>query len=169
MSDSGFRVRVHVNAHEVEIEGDKEFVDKYWAELRPMLAESSLLAEPTQPAEEQMASIGEQDNNGVQDKTNGLPDSFGEFFSGFNNLNQIDLALVAAYYIQKENSEDSTFTTREVNDLLKEHGEKLSNASTCIRRICSAKRAFKYGKGFRVSNTGEQYVQELLSQNSDAS
>lgn len=163
MPDSGFRIRVNVNASEVEIEGNKEFVKKYWAELRPILAETSLPAEPAKPIEEHTTPIGEKAD------ANGLPDSFGEFFNGFEDLSQNDLALVAAYYIQKAISEDGVFTTREVNDLLKDHGEKLSNASTCIRRNCSAKRAFKYGKGFRVSNTGEQFIQELQSKNSDSS
>lgn len=90
-------------------------------------------------------------------------ESFGELFSGLQpEISDSDLVLVAAEYAERE-TDDGTFTTRRVSDLLEGQRIRVSNASQYIRRHMSAKRVFaasEKGK-YKVSRSGIDYLNDL--------
>ena len=91
-----FRLRVSASTREFEIEGSEKFVEKYWAELKPLLsdARSADAPQPTVPPNQAPDSI--------QQVNSELPDSFGQYFSMFQNPNQVAQALIAGYYYQEK-------------------------------------------------------------------
>ena len=162
MSGERFRLRVSASTREFEIEGSEKFVEKYWAELKPLLsdARSADAPQPTVPPNQAPDSI--------QQVNSELPDSFGQYFSMFQNPNQVAQALIAGYYYQEKVDGDSSFTTAGINELLIEQSVKLTNTSDCIRKNRDAKRLFNKSRGnFCVSRIGQEYIQELLSQSND--
>ena len=97
-----------------------------------------------------------------------MSDNFGEWFHGFkDNVNDLDKALLTAYYEQKQSPEND-FKTSAVNQSLQEHGIKLSNPSSSLKRLTAKKLLFqtrKVGKlkYMRVSADGVKYLKTLRS------
>jgi hypothetical protein len=92
-------------------------------------------------------------------------DDQGEFPEALHRLNTSasasDKILVAGRFVQLSSS-DKTFSTFEANKLLTDQGVKLTNASQAVSNAQASKRVFKVGKRFRLSQTGEDYVKQLI-------
>ena len=157
-----FRLRANASTREFEIEGSSDFIEKYWPELKgllsspvaPEVSEVSEVSEPSVPAVQPVAA--------KQSSTDELPGTFGEFLSSFGDLNGTQQALVAGFYYQKKLSEDNYFSTGDVDRLLKDQAIKLSNPSRSIRLNLEAKRVFKDGNRYRLTQDGEKEVKSLL-------
>src|SRR5262249_52043521 len=132
-------------------------VDTWFHKLWPYLGDAE--ATPAKPLDERVSA--QDDGRKVEDR-NGLPETFGEFLHSVRDeVSDTDRMLIAGFYIQ-EKSPDRSFSTGAANDLLKEQGIKLGNASECSRRNLVAKRLFAISKGnFRISKDGFQRIQEL--------
>src|SRR5205807_1065584 len=91
-----------------------------------------------------------------------VPDTFGEFLHRFSaDITDIERALVAGAFAQAQ-SESSSFTTAEVNELLLQQGVRLTNASASVKRNVDARRAIILGGGqFRVSQSGMQHLASI--------
>ena len=164
MSDERFRLRVNATTREFEIEGDGEFVEKYWSELKPLLSVKGLANTP------QPTVAPNRIPDTIQQVNGELPDTFGQYFSSFGELSHTDQALIAGYYHQETISDDSSFNTAGVNGLLIDQGVKLANTSECISRLRKMKKVFNKAKRvYAVSKSGREYIHSLLSQEDEIS
>lgn len=154
------KIRISLGTGELEVEGPDQFVDKYEEDIRMMLDR----------LREQPAVVRGGAASGGNGSMAGRPIStiraesgeFGEVFHSITNgATGADQILVAGYFAAMKNSEP-TFSTNEANRLLIEQGVKLSNPSQSLKNNLSAKRVFKVGSRFRVSQTGEQHIQSLI-------
>jgi hypothetical protein len=150
------KIRISLGMGELEVEGSSDFVAGYEENIRGMLAR--LESQSVKPAS--AASGG-----GAARAASAAASELGEFGEVFHLLPKTasgsDQILVAGYFVASKSS-DQTFSTNEANKLLIEQGIKLSNPSQSLRNALTAKRVFKVGSRFRVSNTGEQYVLNLI-------
>ncbi|MXY88579.1 MAG: hypothetical protein F4Y92_06960 [Dehalococcoidia bacterium] len=154
MTVERYRVRVNPATGEFEIEGSEEFVEKYWDVLQPLVTREP---GPVHDVASQPPKAPVPEPSGRVT----VPESFGEYWSRFGKLTDVDKALVAGHFVQ-EKSDDDLFSTRELNKLLRGQGVKVSNPSQAVSANLSAKKVFKEGKGFRVSEEGEERVRELI-------
>ncbi len=156
MSGERYRFRVNPTLGEIEIEGTEEFVDRYWNELHSLVARVPVQHDEVEASEPSAAPIP------AASQSDGVPETFGEYFNLFEDLSGTDEVLVAGYYHQMAVSEEDVFTTNEANELLKEQRVKVANASQSVQRNLSAKKVFKIGRAYRVSRQGEEYIRGLL-------
>ena len=158
MEDKTAKIRINISAGEIEIEGTEAFVREYvdrFEELLKFFKKRPLVA----PVSEKM-TLAEQAP--VRAKTE-MPEVFGEYLQRFpKSITDVDRILIAAYFIQSHEPENS-FTTRSANKLLTEQGIKVANASVCVKRNIETKRVFALEKGkYRVSQPGIDYINELI-------
>ena len=164
------RVRVKLGQGEIEVEGSEQFVREQLQELQSLLRSSPRLREDATPREMKEDPQGKT-REGFQD-TSSPQGTFGEWMHGFpDGLSDLDKALVAAYFVQR-NSDKNEFKTSQINHLLQEHGVKLSNPSVCLGRLVKKKLMFQTRKEgklkfLRVSNEGEKHMESLRSASED--
>jgi hypothetical protein len=153
------RIRLSLTTGEFEVEGTEAFVAKYAEpinELIERLRERRLQT----PAESTGGS-----STSTSTTSGSPPKEFGEALHGLpKSATGTDQILLAGLYAQRE-SADSTFSTGEANQLLVGQGIKLTNPSQSLKNALTAKRAFKVGKRFRLSKTGEDHINGLTGQN----
>lgn len=157
-----YKIRVRNGAKELEAVGSENFVREQLDEVIAILKsgdseeEENLLSSEDEKSDDTTQTSGED--------SSGLPETFGEYLTQFpNGLSQEDQVLIAGYYVQKSSAENS-FATKEANDLLKEQGIKVTNASQSIANSKKAKKVFAIGKKFRVSSPkGIEHIKSLLS------
>ncbi len=158
MAVERYRLRVNPATGEFEIEGSQEFVEKYWDELRPLIARSPVPPDAKDVPLPPVASSSQSNGGGA------FPKTFGEYLNQFGKLNGADQMLVAGRFQQATNKDD-TFTTNEAGSLLAEQGVKLSNPSQANRANVKGKKTFKVkGRSFRVSPQGTEYIEQLRQQ-----
>ena len=160
MPDTG-RIRISLTSGELEVEGPIGFVGKYDDAIGAMLAR--LQEQPTPgPARRATGAPAEAPASPGP----GVGAELGEFGEVLHSLPRtvtgVDHILVAGYHASQA-SPDKTFATGDANKLLIDQGIKLSNASQALKNNLNAKRVFKSGKGYKVSKTGEEYVQSLIN------
>jgi len=167
MSNERVQIRLNFSTRELEIDGPpavvRELLDKYQRLIEGQGGPDSQTIEDECHRDELSDS-----QVSIPTKDDSIPDSFGEFLHPFpDSLSGPDKAIIAALYVQSK-SEDNSFSTREVNALLKEQGIRLANASSAIKRAAAAKNAFPIARGrFRVSTEGRRAVQNLKRGKSD--
>jgi len=151
-----YEARVHIKtaAGELELAGERSFVESYQNEIQKALA--TFFAE----------SVAEPVSSGYREEittSQSSPQAFGEYFSGFpKKITDVDRVLVAGLYLQDRDS-SRVFKTGAVNELLQHQGIRVANPSMCVRRSVENRRAFGVGKGsYRVSQAGVDYVRALL-------
>lgn len=165
MPNERARIRLNFTTRELEIEGPIPFVKELLDEYRPLVQATGesedrpplpVKAGPGPPFQIPPA-VGKS-----------IPDSFGEYLHAFpDSLSGPDKTLVAAVFVQAH-SDDNSFSTLEVNTLLKNHGIRLSNASLAVKRMVAAKNSFSTARGkYRVSTEGHRAVDELVRGDSD--
>jgi hypothetical protein len=153
-SDSRTRVRVSLQAGELEVEGSESFVAGYADAIDALIARVRV--------EEPSVEAPSRDTNGTRASV-GLHDD-GEFPEALHRMSSssgTDQILVAGSFARK-NHADGTFSTTEANALLLEQGIKLANASQSMANNLKAKRVFRAGKTWKISRTGEEYIKTLV-------
>jgi hypothetical protein len=114
------RIRIKRGDFEIEVEGEKEFVEKKFQEL----IDSSPFPKISQP----LTSPPKQ----VFDNTSKTL-SLREFIDQFNTKAHMDYILLIAYYLEKYRSQES-FTVTEIKGAYSEMREKLTNAGPFINQ-----------------------------------
>lgn len=157
------RVKISSGTRTVEIEGSETFVLEQLDALRGVWETSS----PNDEAEPVGDSEGASFVNTGQSSSrpSELPGTFGEYLTTFRRgLNQVDQMLIAAYFAQRNNSEN-VFTTEEASMLLQEQGIKVNSPSMAITNNKKARRLFSTQKGqFRLTPDGIDHIESLHNQ-----
>ncbi len=154
MEENKLKIRVNRQQGEIEIEGSPTLVAEWWDKLSPVLGAAG------------QSFLGRSDGHQALIVPGGsVPDVFGEFFSEFrSDITDVDKVLVAASFAQAKDP-DRVFTTKSANQLLIDQNIKVGNASECVRRLISMKRAFVISDGkFRLSAAGLEYMKSLKTQ-----
>ena len=173
MADST-RVKINIYSGDIEFEGTEEFVSKQLDQIATTihtLSKALIATGGIKPTPGPSASSIENVNSATEGS--GLPDNFGEYLNKFpkpKNLQQVEQILIAGHYRQKLSS-DNAFETSEANKLLQEQGIQLTNPTQSINSLISGKLVIIIGKRgklkrFRLSPSGEETIQELLSKSS---
>lgn len=165
MSDTT-KFKLNLRTGEVEIEGSEEFVERQIQNLESLveLIEPEVINESEELAEGVLQSEAEE--SGTQSE---IPETFGEWLHSFkSDINDLDKALITARYVQSQ-SATNDFKTSEVNKSLKEHGIKLSNPSTSLKRLIQKKYLFQTRKTgalkfMRLSVDGQKYLESIKNQ-----
>ena len=147
------KLRINLAQREFEVEGSESFVKTYAERLDQLLAR---LTEQPAAAPEAPASL--------RPDGDALPGSgtFGELLQRLPRTStDVDRMLVAGYFAQQQGA-DNGFATGEANHLLTEQGVKVGNPSQCVRQNLAAKRVFKHLGRYRVSQTGLDYLRQML-------
>ena len=162
------RFKLNLKTGEIEIEGSEAFVEKQIESL-------STLVELISAAGDTIAANDESTNsnkdeitppNSAQTSNNKMPDTFGEWLQSFkSDANDLEKALLTARYVQSQ-SATNDFKTSEVNKSLKDHGIKLTNSSSSLKRLIDKKYLFqtrKVGKlaFMRVSVDGQKHLDSI--------
>ena len=167
------RVKIVLNGGEFEIEGSEEFVNSY----ADTIADLSGILKNAPP---QRATDGKESNlnSGKQfaifdpeasapppPDTAPLasPDSFGElYYKAPKSTSKSDVVLLASFFVQSHNGE-GTFTTREVNKLLRDHGIDMTNTAHFNKLNQDYKKVFKMRQGqYKVSEEGVEHLRSIL-------
>jgi hypothetical protein len=156
------RVRISLNAGDLEVQGSEAFVGQYASAIQ------ELIARLKDGQAHQGSREGGAGRAGAGPAAGGAPAlgrrEFGEVLHGLpNKVTGPDQILIAGAFAQ-EASGDNTFSTGEANQLLIGQGVKLSNPSQALKNAIAAKRVFKVGARYRVSKTGEQHLQSLIGE-----
>lgn len=152
------KVRISLGSGELEVEGTEAFVAQYEDDIRLLL---------TKLKEDKVAFRSHQgaDVQPSRRSTTGPIHDGSEFGEVLHALPKSatgsDQILVAGSFVARS-ATDQTFSTTEANKLLIEQGIKLSNPSQSLKNNLVAKRVFKVGSRFRVSQTGEQHIRGLV-------
>lgn len=169
------RAKINFNTGEFELEGSERFVQSQLAnidsiaEYMVLLSSSNELFDENIIEQEEIAAVAEEEQEklaSTSEQELQMPNTFGEWLHGFkNDINDLEKALITAYYVQKQSSEND-FKTSEVNKSLQEHGVKLSNPSRSLQNLSKKKLLFQTRKDgklkyMRVSSDGVNYLKSL--------
>jgi hypothetical protein len=148
------RLRINLSQREFEVEGSEAFVNAYAGRFEGWLAAFDQAGEPASP------SAPEARAEPVAPQVSA--ESFGELLHRLPRAaSDVDRIMLAGYFSYLR-SADKSFSTGEANTLLTEQGVKVGNPSQCVRQNLSAKRVFKHQGRYRVSQTGIDYLRQLL-------
>ena len=171
MEDNRVRIRFAWNNGEFEIEGPQQYVDTYSETIKAfteiLKSSANGQGEKDTPTKGKQISIFEQSTASPTANVNpdGLevPASFGEFYHRApKSINKTDIVLLTGYFVQSQNNEH-TFTTREVNKLLRDHGIDLTNTAHFNKLNQDYKKVFKMRQGqYKVSEEGVKHLTEIL-------
>ncbi len=170
--ESKARIRIAVNGGEFEIEGTEDFVNSYGDTIKAftkILKEAPALSQAEQDAVNasgrQFSIFEAPEPKAVSHDPNVKLSvaSFGElYYKAPKSISKTDIVLLASYYIQSKNDE-GTFTTQEVNKLLREHGIDLTNTSHFNKLNQDYKKVFKMRQGkYKVSEEGVDHLKTIL-------
>lgn len=173
MSDTS-KINLKIGQIEISIEGPSEFVsqqyDKVEAHLKTYSDISTNLPQQTRNSASESTPNDNSSNSSPQkgsDLTN-LPETFGEWLNKIDKgTNDTSKAILAGYYVQTT-SASKNFRVREISKILKEHGIKLSNASTFIQNAVKNKKVFQVSKTgseahFKLTREAEDEMKTLLT------
>ena len=173
MEQQSARVKIVVNGGEFEIEGSEDFVNSYADTIAGL---SDILKDPRYhgPIESKESDLNpgkqftifEPEVSSSNDNIPvplASPDSFGElYYKVPKSTSKTDIVLLASYFVQSHNGE-GTFTTREVNKLLRDHGIDLTNTAHFNKLNQDYKKVFKMRQGqYKVSEEGVEHLRGIL-------
>jgi hypothetical protein len=155
-------VRLNFTQREIAVEGSPAKVAEWFDRFQPFVDAFAMApqASSLRPADPLNGEAAPSVGGGSASATAEIP--FGEYLHRFRDeITDVDRVLIAGHYIQL-NSSERAFETGQANQLLKDQGIKVGNASECVRRNLMAKRIFALTKGnFRLSTDGFNYLKEL--------
>jgi len=156
VSEQRARLRINLSQREFEVEGSEGFVGAYAERFDAWLGgftEPPGNAPAPQPALQPPAP---------QPRAASAAQSFGELLHQLPRAaSDVDRMLTAGYFAYLR-SADKSFSTGEANALLTEQGIKVGNPSQCVRQNLVAKRVFKHLGRYRVSQSGLDYLRQML-------
>ena len=154
MDETRARLKINLAQREFEVEGSEAFVSRYVERIDALFArlQDSQPRNLPPPTADAPGAPGEV----------GTPDNIGEWLEHLpRSATDVDRMLVAGYFAQSR-SGDQSFGTGETNTLLTEQGIKVGNPSQCVKQNLVAKRVFRHQRRYRVSQTGLDYLRQLL-------
>lgn len=167
------RVKIVLHGGEFEIEGSEAFVNSYAdtiASLSEILKNAPSSSSTTEGKESNLNpgkqfTIFDPDAPASPPDTVPLasPDSFGElYYKAPKSTSKSDVVLLASFFVQSHNGE-GTFTTREVNKLLRDHGIDMTNTAHFNKLNQDYKKVFKMRQGqYKVSEEGVEHLRSIL-------
>lgn len=172
------RVKIVLNSGEFEIEGSEDFVNSYADTItslsevlkRPVTAVGEAEGKESNLSSGKQFAIFEPDAPAPPESVSptptpalASPDSFGElYYKVPKSTSKTDIVLLASYFVQSHNGE-GTFTTREVNKLLRDHGIDLTNPAHFNKLNQDYKKVFKMRQGqYKVSEEGVEHLRGIL-------
>lgn len=167
------KFKINLNSGEVDISGSEEFVERQIEKLADLVEALGLSvgSGANEDAEDQDQS-SRSDKVGVAASKQGSDapaGTFGEWLHSFKSeINDLDKALITARFVQSLSPEND-FKTSEVNKSLKEHGIRLANPSSSLKRLADKKLMFQTRKVgslrfMRVSVDGQKHLETLKRQ-----
>jgi len=163
MENNTARIRINLQHREVEIEGREEFVEKYQGTIDDFISE--IRKGPAIP--ENPNRNDNPVNKGDSSQTNSslaMHNSFGEYYTQFRrDISISDKMLIAAFHVQNTSTE-ALFTPKEAADLLKEQNVNITNPNAFIKSMLNTAKVFAQSGKFKVSESGIEYLRQLLTQ-----
>lgn len=154
MDETRARLKINLTQQEFEVEGSEAFVSRYVERIDALFARLQDGQPPSRPTPASRAP--------VEPAKVGTPDNVGEWLEHLpRSATDVDRMLVAGYFAQQR-SGDQSFGTGETNTLLTDQGIKVGNPSQCVKQNLVAKRVFRHQRRYRVSQTGLDYLRQLL-------
>ncbi len=169
MEPTEAKIRINLSQSEIEIEGSEEFVEKHIKKIEDYL-QLCEIKNHAKPAAKSVHSDEESSSNQSKkdrESEEQLPSNFGEWIHKTpSNATDSVKVIFAGYYNQKH-SESNSFNSSTVNQLLKDHGIKVANVSTTIKRLVDAKKIFQVGKAeglinYRLTRESEQELINMI-------
>lgn len=162
------KFKLNLKTGEIEVEGSESFVERQIQTLENLVGFMEIRAQKNNDKNFLANTVGEESSEQSDSSTiaNSLPNTFGEWMHTFkSDVNDLDKALITARFVQSQ-SATNDFKTSELNQALKDHGIKLSNASGALKRLVEKKLMFqtrKIGvlKFMRVSADGQKHLDNL--------
>jgi len=156
VSEQRARLRINLSQREFEVEGSESFVRAYVERFDGWLGRLEAPLEPTP------APAGRPGAPAPLRSAGPSAQSFGELLQHLPRAaTDVDRILAAGYFAHLR-SADRSFSTGEANALLTEQGIKVGNPSQCVKQNLTAKRVFKHLGRYRVSQTGLEYLRQML-------
>lgn len=164
MSDTT-KFKINLRTGEVEFEGNETFVEKQIQNLEKTIGlfGKQIISNVNTNKEDKITNP----SNGVKAQASSdIPETFGEWLHSFkSDVNDLEKALITARYVQSQSS-DNDFKTSEVNKSLKDHGIKLTNPSTSLKRLIGKKFLFQTRKKgslkfMRLSVDGQSHLDSI--------
>lgn len=157
MSEQRARLRINLSQREFEVEGSEGFVGAYAERFDAWLASLSDTLESAAAPERAPQALAPSPRAAAP-----AAQSFGELLHQLPRAaSDVDRILAAGYFAYLR-SADRSFSTGEANTLLTEQGIKVGNPSQCVRQNLIAKRVFKHLGRYRVSQSGLDYLRQML-------
>ena len=156
MSEQRARLRINLSQREFEVEGSEGFVSAYAERFDAWLGRLS------EPLESAPAPETAPQPPATKLRATPSAQTFGELLHQLPRAaSDVDRMLTAGYFAYLR-SADKSFSTGEANALLTEQGIKVGNPSQCVRQNLVAKRVFKHLGRYRVSQSGLDYLRQML-------
>ena len=165
------RIKITLPGGAFEIEGSESFINSYADTIEnftQMLKDAPGREDKeSEPSPGKQLGVFETSHSSHHDNTGNLPmalpESFGElYYKAPKSISKTDIVLLASYFVQSHNGE-GTFTTREVNKLLRDHGIDLTNTAHFNKLNQDYKKVFKMRQGqYKVSEEGVNHLKTIL-------
>jgi hypothetical protein len=157
VSEQRARLRINLSQREFEVEGSEGFVSAYAERFDAWLGGLSEAPEPAAAALPAAPAPALRQRGAAT-----AAESFGELLHRLpRSASDVDRMLTAGYFAYL-GSPDKSFSTSEANALLTEQGVKVGNPSQCVRQSLVAKRVFKHLGRYRLSQTGLDYLRQMI-------
>lgn len=155
MTEQNYRIRIKLSNVEIEVEGDKEFVEKNIEEFKkemPKIAKEL-------PSKEKTAIQETQKEVGLE----GL--SLAEFYKKKNPKTDVETVLIVAYYLCTTEKKEEFFN-KDIKNATDKIGHKITNIAQILKEAAKGNKAYLV-KGSRrgswtITLEGKRFVDEEL-------